>query len=125
MCRTTESGPGYFLCFEDWIDWIDWIDCTDVCVWQPGLSGHFSFSSFSSIANRLLNQTKTRLTQAIPVGAVLIITLILVTGCVRGDGRTEQAVADVDGKVQVAVAEFRFCDCDVVISDPDRSFAAH
>ena len=23
MCRTTESGPGYFLCFED---------CTDVCV---------------------------------------------------------------------------------------------
>ena len=72
-----------------------------VCVWQPGLSGHFSFSSISLIANRLLNQTKTRVTQAIPVGALLILTLILATGCMRGDGRTEQAVADVDGKVQV------------------------
>ena len=47
----------------------------------------------------------------------------MATGCMGGDGRTEQAVADVDGKVQVFGGGR--IPLDVVISDPDRSFAAH
>ena len=44
MCRTTESGPGYFLCLEDWLHCTG---CTAL-MWQPGLSGYFSFSSIVS-----------------------------------------------------------------------------